>query len=122
MSSSSDYDICKAFAEADDSIFGAGIVEDMEFVAWYSKRGRPRPKEEKFQQLVIQAEIFVSLAKSNADLFGRFHYVAMSYEDLDIILISLPNGSRSNNKPRLLGITVSKPYDVTKLLEKLHIT
>jgi hypothetical protein len=121
MSSSSDYNICKAFAEADNSIFGAGIVEDMEFVAWYSKRGRPRPKEGKFQQLVIQAEIFVSLAKSNADLFGRFHYVAMSYEDMDIILISLPNG-RSNNKPRLLGVSVSKPYDVTKVLEKLHIT
>lgn len=119
--SSSDYDICKAFAEADDSILGAGIVEDMKFVAWYSKRGRPRPEGEKFQQLVIQSEIFVSMAKSNSDLFGRFCYVAMSYETQDIILLSLPNGS-SNNKPRLLGIPVSKPYDVTKLLEKLHIT
>ena len=87
----SDYNICKAFAEADGSIFGAGIVEDIEFVAWYSKRGRPRPNEGKFQQMVIQAEIFVSLAKSNADLFGRFHYVALSYEDSYIILISLPN-------------------------------
>ena len=53
---------------------------------------------------------------------GTFHYVSMSYEGVDIILLPLPNERNTGNKkPRLLGISVIKPYDVTKLLEKLHI-
>ncbi len=119
--SSSDYDICKAFAEADDNILGAGIVEDMKFTASYSKSGRPLQRGEKFQQLMIQEEIFVSMAKSNTEWFGRFRYFTMSFERYDVILFSLPNGRSSNDKPRLLGIGVSRPYDMTKLLEKLHI-
>jgi hypothetical protein len=115
----SDYDICKAFAEADDTILTAAIVEDMKYTARYAKDNLQLPKGENFQQLVIQSDIFVSMAKSNSDWFGRFRYVSISYESFDIILFSLPK--RSNNKSRLFGIRVARPYDMTKLLEKMHV-
>lgn len=117
-----DYDICKSFAQMDENIMGAGIIDNMKVVAIYSKQIVPMPKWEKFEQLVIQPELFVSMDKSNADLFGRFRYFSMSYECIDIILFLIPNGrSSSDNEPRLLDISVSRPNDMTKLLEKLHI-
>jgi exonuclease III len=120
--STDDYNICKSFAEMDDNIRGAGIIENMKVVAIYSKRNIPLPKEERFQLMVSQSEIFVSIAKSNADFFGRLRYVTASFESSDIIFFFLPNGSSSNNKPGLFGIRVLRPYDMTKLLEKLHIS
>lgn len=119
--STDDYNICKSFAEMDDNILGAGIIENMKVVAIYSKSDVPLPKEERFQLMVSQSEIFVSIAKSTADFLGRLRYVTAAFESSDIIFFSLPNGS-SNNKPRLFGIRVLRPYDMTKLLEKLHIS
>jgi hypothetical protein len=118
--STSDYDICKEFAGMDDNIVGVGIIENMKIVAAYSNGILPVPKGEKFQQMVIQSEIFISIAKSNTDFFGRLRYVSMSFETVDVLLFSLPNES-NNNKPRLCAIRVFRPYDMTKLLTKLHI-
>ncbi len=119
---SNEYDFCKAFAENDENIMTAAIVEDMKFVARYSKPNNNIPVQQgaKFQELVIQAEIFVSMARSNIEWFGHFRYVSVSFETHDIILFSLPIGS-SNKKPRLFGIRVVRPHDMTKILAKLRI-
>ncbi len=121
--STRDFDMCKAFAEKDDNILGVGIIEDMKFVARYSKPNSsiPIPEGEKLQELVIQSELFVSMAKASTEWFGRFRYITVSFETHDILLFSLPQGGKNNNKPRLLGIRVLRPYDMMKILEKLHI-
>jgi hypothetical protein len=116
----SDYNTCKEFAEMDGTILGAAIIEDMEISALYSKQNTTLPKGEKFRQMVIQSEMFVRIAKANADFFGRLRYAMASFETFDSLFFSLPQGA--NNKVRTLVIRVSRPYDVTKLLERLHIT
>ncbi len=117
--STNDYDICKSVANVDDNILGVGIIEDMGVTALYSKQNVPLPNEERIKLMVIQSEIFVGIAKSNADFFGRRRYTMASFETADSLFFSLPRGT--NNKVRTLVIRVSRPYDVTKLLTKLHI-
>ncbi len=118
--STNDYDICKSFTDMDDHILGTGIIENMAVAAMYSKPNVLLPKEEKFQLMIIQAELFVSMAKSNADFFGRLRYVATSFESSDIVFFPLPSGA--DNKLRTLVIQILRPYDIMMLLKKLHIT
>lgn len=117
--SSNDYDICKGFTDMDDNILGTGIIENMEVAAMYSKPNVPLPKEERFKLMIIQSEIFVSMAKSNTDFFGRLRYLVCSFETSDVVFFPLP--SRENNKVRTLIIRVSRPYDVTTFVNKMHI-
>ena len=120
MSGNSDYDICKSFAEMDDNILGVGIIEDMEATAVYLKQHLPLPDEDRIKMMVIHSEMFVSIAKSNADIFGRLRYSLASFEVSDSLFFSLPR--RENNKVRTLVIRILRPYDITKFLEKLHIS
>ena len=119
MSSNNDYDICKSFTDMDEHILGTGIIENMKVAAMYSKPNLPLPKEEKFQLMIIQSEIFVSMAKSNTDFFGRLRYVATSFESSDIVFFPLPTGA--DNKLRTLVVQVLRPYDIMKLLKKMHL-
>jgi hypothetical protein len=114
-----DYDICKSITESDEHILGTGILENMAVAAIYSKPNLPLPKEEKFQLMIIQAEIFISMAKSNTDFFGRLRYVTTSFESSDIVFFPLPSGA--DNKLRTLVVQILRPYDITKLLNKMHI-
>ncbi len=114
-----DYDICKSFAEMDDNILAAAIIEDMEVAALYSKQNMALPNGERFKQMVIQSEVFLSIAKANADFLGRLRYAMASFETFDSLFFSLQRGT--NNKVRTLVVRVSRPYDVTKLLERLHV-
>ncbi len=117
--SSRDYGICRTVAEVDDNIAAVGIIEEMEIAGLFYKPNVPIPKGEKISQMVVQYEMLVSIAKSNDDFFGSLRYLLASFETYDSLFFSLPRGA--NNKVRTLVIRISRPYDITKLLDKLYI-
>ena len=47
--SANDQGMCKAIADMDSNILGAGIIENLALVAMYAKPNVPLPKEEKIQ-------------------------------------------------------------------------
>ncbi len=116
----SDYYICKEFAEMDDNIISVGIIEEMQATAAYLKKKLPLPNEERIKLMVVHSEMFLSIAKSNADIFGRLRYSLASFETADSLFFSLPR--RESNKVRTLVIRIVRPYDITKFLRKLHIS
>jgi hypothetical protein len=110
-----DDEMCKAIANLENNILGAGIIENLSLVAMYSKPGVSLPKEEKFNLMFAQSEIMISIAKSNADFFGRFRYIVSSFEKSDTMF--LPSRSEGSGKDRIVVIQVQRPCDHEKITE-----
>lgn len=71
--------------------------------------------------MISQAELLVSMAKSNADWFGRLRYVSTSFEGSDIVFFPLQSRGE-DKKIRTLVLQLLRPYDIMMLLKKLHVT
>jgi hypothetical protein len=114
--SASDYDTCKAIADMQDNILGAGLIENLQVAAMYAKPNVPLPEEEKFKLMFAQSEILVNVAKTNEDFFGRVRYLVSSFENSDVVF--LPYRSKTD-RDRTLVIQILRPYDHDKIAEKI---
>lgn len=101
--SSSDYNISKVITDRQDDILGVRIIENVRVAATYAESKVPLPNEERFTPMFAQSEIFVNIANSQVDFFGRFRYVVCSFEDSNIVFLPFTSGSGGRSGYRSSG-------------------
>jgi hypothetical protein len=123
-----DYEICKNITDMQDNILGAGIIENLQVAAMYTKPKVPLPNKERFKLMFAQSGILVNIAKTNSDFFGRLRFIVCSFENSDIAFLPFTRSNyagrktrNSNNNERILVIQILRPYEMTELLKRLHI-
>jgi hypothetical protein len=80
--------------------------------------------------MFAQAAIFISIAKNQTDFFGRLDSIACSFESSDIVFFPFTMSSGQEKKEKnnadkeekTLVIQILRPYEMTELLKRLHIT
>lgn len=112
--STSEQDVCKAVAEMQDNILGAGIIEKLQLATMYAKPKVPLPREEEFRLMLAQSEVLVSIVRTNEDFFGRFRHIVISYGNSDVVLFPFPN-----NTAKIFVVQILRPYDAESIGEKV---
>ena len=82
-------ELAKKVTEVDSKIVGAMLVRKGALVAAFNKPGVPAPQKAKLGELILQAELVVSISKRNADLFGQVRVATVQHSLLTIFIFPL---------------------------------
>jgi hypothetical protein len=83
--------LAENITELDDSIAGAMIVRRGDLLGSYARPKVPIPQKEKFTKMFLQAEMMLSIPKTNQDVFGKVEVVIVRHSILHIYMILLPD-------------------------------
>jgi hypothetical protein len=77
-------EICKEIANLHEYIIAAGVIENRQLAARFSKVGDPPAGEERLKILFAQPDIMLSIARTNEDFFGKLRFLILCFETSDI--------------------------------------
>jgi hypothetical protein len=82
-------ELAKKVTELYEKTAGAIIVRKGGLVAAYARPGMPLPQKDKLTELILQAELVVSISRRNADIFGEVKAAVIQHSLLTIFIMPL---------------------------------
>ena len=82
-------ELARKVTELDDKIAGAMVIRKGGLMGTFTRPGIPSPQKAKLGELILQAELVVSISKRNADLFGQVRAAMIQHSLLTIFIFPL---------------------------------
>lgn len=106
--------LCERIGEL-RSVQAVFLVHDGSIVQWRTRKGFRTPSPEEMENVIVQRQMILALARINEGYLGRFHYNLSTYDESDILLVDTPVGKKS-----MLMIMMKKPYNLDGLLHDIR--
>ena len=108
--------ICKEIANIHENILGAGIIEKGLPLALHVRPDMPMPRQDRFEVMLGQTEIIMSIFETNEDYFGKFHYLMAHNDSSDLFFFPVA----INGRRMVLVIRVLGPYSHEEVVGKVR--
>ena len=109
-------EICREIAELHDNIIAAGIIQNQELIARFSKVKDPPASSERIKLLFAQPEILISICKTNEEFFGNILYLIVCFENSDLVFFPAVLGGTQ----RMLYVRMERSYRGEEILQKVY--
>jgi len=106
--------LCERIGELRD-VQAVFLVHDGSIVQWKAKKGTKTPAPKDMDNVIVQRQMILALARIHEGFLGKFHYNLSRYDDCDILLFDTPVGKKS-----MLMVMVKKPYELDGLLHEVR--
>jgi hypothetical protein len=81
--------LARSVTDSHEKIVGAIIVKNGNLLGAYAKPKVPLPQQGKLTELILQAELVLSISKRNTNIFGDVNYAMIQHSILNIFLFPL---------------------------------
>ncbi len=105
-------EFCKKVAEIDSRINTVIVIKETELEGAYAMPGQWVPDPEILKRLLMQVQLVVGIAGSNAEIYGDLGHVMLTHEIADFFFFPLEDR-------RVFLVSVNRPYDHNALEPKL---
>jgi hypothetical protein len=105
-------EFCKKVASVDSRINTAIIIKGTDLQGAYAVPGQWVPDQEILKRLLMQVQLVVGIASSNAEIYGDLGYVMITHKAADFFFYPLEDR-------RVFLVSVNRPYDHNALEPRL---
>lgn len=84
-------DITKSVTDLHDKIVGTIVVTKGNLLGAYAKPHVPLPQQKKLTELILQAELILSISRRNVDIFGQIRVTTCQHDILNVFVFALPD-------------------------------
>jgi hypothetical protein len=76
-----------------EKVVGTIVVRNGSLLGAYAKPHIPLPQQSKLSELIVQAELVLSISRRNTNIFGNVNYAMIQHSILNIFLFPLDQDS-----------------------------
>ena len=81
--------LARKVTELHEKVVGAIVVGNGSLLGTYAKPHVPLPQQSKLTELIVQAELVISISRRNTNIFGNVNYAMIQHSMLNIFLFPL---------------------------------
>jgi len=101
-------------------MIASGIIENALLIGMFARPEAPIPDQDKFKNLLLQAEVVARISETNSALFGQASLFCLCHDFLNMYFFHLARYHSSGRKG-ILAVMLSQPYvheEVISLVSK----
>lgn len=96
-------EFCARAGRALDRINTVVVISQNKAAGAWARPGQFVPEQKTIEKLLLQVEILISIARSNAGLYGEVGYIMVTHKKADFFFV--PVGEQ-----RILLVSIDRPY------------
>jgi hypothetical protein len=104
---------CSVAAKSHERINTVVVIANKEVAGAWARPGQFVPDPKTLEKLLLQVEILLSIAKSNARLYGAVGYVMVTHKKSDFFFVPVSNDC-------ILLVSIDRPYDYGAVEERIQ--
>jgi hypothetical protein len=97
------------------NVVGVWVFRDTDLISYTVKPGFPSPNASEQKKMFVQAQMMVSMALTNQEMYGKLNYVGTSFGNADCYLFPL------EEKGAILAAACIRPYSIETITKAVSV-